>query len=307
MKNNGPGSLRFLGWAFLVVTGLSLQGCKSSGSGIKPDAATSSGNAAGSGGAVGEGGNGGITTVAGSSGGHAQGGAGGTSVAGSTNDQGGAGATGTLRGGAGSDGATDTVLDTLADTALSVDVPTAVAHDADVGIDVFVAPEIGTDAGACSGAALLCCRSTGFLEDAIVATCAGGKWTCPEGLSLTQTTETYCCLPEGSTTLPVCAYGQVECPSGSSPCGGSVPDGGTCAGDGYCCPTVFSAEPFHAPYCLGGRWVCPRSGSVPAAGAPGVCCLPDGGTAPTECVGDVIMCSPSLGGTLCAPADAGHD
>ena len=307
MKNNGPSSLRFLGWAFLVVTGLSFQGCKSSGSGIKPDAATSSGNTAGSGGAVGEGGNGGITTVAGSSGGHAQGGAGGTSVAGSTNDQGGAGATGTPRGGAGSDGATDTGLDTLADTALSVDVPTAVAHDADAGIDVSVAPEIGTDAGACPGAALLCCRSTGFFEDAIVATCAGGKWTCPEGISLTQTTETHCCLPDGSTTLPVCAYGQVECRSGSSPCGGSVPDGGTCAGDGYCCPTSFSPQPFHAPYCLGGRWVCPRSGSVPAAGAPGVCCLPDGGTAPTECVGDIIQCSPRLGGTLCAPAGAGHD
>jgi hypothetical protein len=48
-KNIGLSSFRLLGCAFLVVTGLSFQGCNSSGSGIKPDATTSSGNAAGSG------------------------------------------------------------------------------------------------------------------------------------------------------------------------------------------------------------------------------------------------------------------
>jgi hypothetical protein len=207
MKNNEPRSLRFLGCAFLVVTTLSFQGCKSSDSGIKTDAATSS----------------------------------------------------------------------------------------------------GTDAGSCPGAAFYCCRFSGGTEDTLVATCTGGKWTCPEGRYLTQTAETSCCLPDGGTTPPVCDYGQVECRSGSSPCGGSVTDGGTCAGDRYCCPTFGSAAPFPAPYCLGGWWVCPRSAGVPAAGTPGVCCFPDGGTARTECVGDMIQCSPLLGGTLCDRAGVGQD
>jgi hypothetical protein len=250
MKNNELSSLRFLGCAFLVVTALSFQGCKSSGSGIKPDAATSAGNTAGSGGAAGEGGNGGTTTVAGSSGGHAQGGAG----AGGTS-----------------------------------------------------APETGTNAGSCPGAPSYCCKFSGGTEDTIVATCTGGKWTCPGERYLTQTTETSCCLPDGGTTSPVCVYGQVECRNGSSPCGGSVADGGTCAGDRYCCPTFGPTEPFPAPYCLGGRWVCPLNGSVSAGGTPGVCCLPDGGTAPTECVGDIIQCSPLLGGKLCDRADVGQD
>jgi hypothetical protein len=250
MKNNGLSSLRFLGCAFLVVMGFSFQGCKSSGSGIRPDAATSSENTAGSGGQAGEGGNGSITTVAGSSRGHAQGGAGGTNVAGSTEDH--------------------------------------------------------RDAGACSGAAPFCCRYSGATEDALVATCTGGTWTCPGGMFPTQTTETSCCLPDGGITPPVCVYEQVECRSGSSPCGGSG-TGGACAGDRYCCPTFGPTDPFPAPYCLGGRWVCPRAWGVPAGGTPGVCCLPDGGTAPTTCVGDIIQCSPYLGGTRCAPAGAEHD